>query len=81
MMEYTDDKLKAAGMKCLVEALGPVDAQRFISIVNRSDFDYTIQRRALFDNMTHEEIVAGIEAYRKDNPLSEDFMNRLKSLV
>ncbi len=42
MMEYTDDKLKAAGMKCLVEALGPVDAQRFISIVNRSDFDYTI---------------------------------------
>ena len=81
-MEYTtDDELRIAGMKCLVDALGSEGAQRFMFIMNCGDFDYTTQRRALFDNMTHEDIVAGIEAYRKDNPLSDDFRNRLKSLV
>ena len=37
----TDDKLRADGFAVLVKALGDVNAERFIMLMNREPFDYT----------------------------------------
>ena len=34
-----------AGFACLVEKLGVVDAERFVAMIKRDSFDYTIWRR------------------------------------
>jgi hypothetical protein len=45
------------GMECLVENLGLVEAERFISLVGAEHFDYTEWRREnLFPDMTVEEL-------------------------
>ena len=37
----TDNAIRLAGMKILSEKLGIVDAERFISLIIRENFDYT----------------------------------------
>lgn len=37
----TDNSIRLAGMKILSEKLGIVDAERFISLIIRENFDYT----------------------------------------
>ena len=37
----TDNSIRLAGMKILSEKLGIVDAERFISLISRENFDYT----------------------------------------
>ena len=37
----TDNVLRVDAMKALLETLGSVDAERFISMVKRDTFDYT----------------------------------------
>ena len=48
------------GFACLVERLGVVDAERFVAMIKRDSFDYTIWRREYFDKMDLEQI--GMEA-------------------
>ena len=50
----TDDKLRADGFTVLVKALGDVNAERFIMLMNREPFDYTEWRR---DNLFVGETV------------------------
>jgi len=45
----TDSVVKAEGMNALLERLGKVDAERFISLFLREPFDYTTWRTALND--------------------------------
>ena len=46
-----------AGMEALITRLGTVEAERFISIIIREQFDYTEWRKEnLFKDMTVEEI-------------------------
>lgn len=44
--ERTDTALKYEGMKILLESLGEVDAERFISLMNREPFNYTTWRQS-----------------------------------
>lgn len=45
------------GMRCLIETLGPVEAERFIATILRESFDYTQWRKTnLCPNMPLEEI-------------------------
>lgn len=37
----TESELKLAGVRALIAALGPVDAERFIVALHREPFDYT----------------------------------------
>ena len=37
----TDEELKIEGLKALTEALGDVQAEKFIALIMRSPFDYT----------------------------------------
>ena len=51
--ERTDTALKWQGMNVLIQSLGKVDAERFISLMNREPFDYTSWRR---DNLSNEDV-------------------------
>ncbi|MCL1874754.1 MAG: hypothetical protein FWF87_00680 [Synergistaceae bacterium] len=49
--------IMSAGMKCLIDKLGSVEAEMFLSIVRENTFDYTEWRRNnLWKGMSVEEI-------------------------
>jgi len=52
----TDTVLSQSAMKCLIDNFGIVQAERFISLVNKERFDYTEWQRDLFNDMTVEEL-------------------------
>ena len=53
-MEMSDNELAVKCINVLVENVGPVDAERFVSIVNRERFDYTEWRK---DNLFVDDTV------------------------
>ncbi len=59
----TDTVIRQEGMTILLEKLGMVDAERFISLIIREPFDYTKWRADLFDNLSVEELAQKANAY------------------
>ena len=57
-----------AGFACLVERLGVIDAERFVAMIKRDSFDYTVWRREYFDKMDLEQISNESVAYAKSHP-------------
>lgn len=56
-------------MKALLNSLGKVDAERFISLIIREPFDYTKWQEDLFEDMGLEELgEKAMERYRKSYP-------------
>ena len=55
-MKMTDTEIKIKGMKALSKDLGLIEAERFISLIQRDRFDYTKWRQNLFEGMTGDEI-------------------------
>ena len=53
---HTEMALRNKGMKVLVDKLGHVEAERFISLIIREPFDYTEWQKDLFDNMSVKEL-------------------------
>lgn len=43
----SDSVIKTEGMQALLDKLGKVDAERFVSLVLREPFDYTVWRSSL----------------------------------
>ena len=77
-MTYTDSENAAICIDVLVKAVGIVDAERFIAYMNRESGDYTIARRAIFDNMSAEDLDKNLEEYKKNNPqIFEVFKGRI----
>ena len=66
MTSITDTEVKQIGLGALVEALGEVDAERFITLLNRDPFDYTIWQKNNFNNMDIEQISAKAMELRKN---------------
>ncbi|MXP74350.1 hypothetical protein GN277_02600 [Lachnospiraceae bacterium WCA-9-b2] len=56
------------GFACLVEKLGVVNAERFIAMIKRDSFDYTIWRKEYFKDVDLEEIREEAVAYDKSHP-------------
>jgi hypothetical protein len=54
-------------MDALIEALGHVDAERFISMVKRETFDYTEWQRDLWKNKTIDAIHTAASEYEKQH--------------
>lgn len=52
----TDSEVKQKGLDALVDALGEVDAERFITLLHREPFDYTTWQRTIFGNIGMEEL-------------------------
>ena len=65
----TETVLMKTGMKILIEQLGNIEAERFVSILLREPFDYTEWRREnLFAGMSVEEISReAMKVYNQEN--------------
>ena len=57
------------GLKCLVENLGTIETEHFISVLLREKTDYTKWRKRYFANVTSDEFHDAAVAYGKNNPL------------
>jgi hypothetical protein len=53
---YAEMTLRNKGMKVLINKLGRVEAERFISLIIREPFDYTEWQRNLFNEMSIQEL-------------------------
>jgi hypothetical protein len=56
MTMITDTVLKDSGMKFLTEKFGMVDAERFIALIIKEPFDYTVWHRSQFQGLSVREI-------------------------
>lgn len=56
------------GYECLLETLGTIGTERFISTIIRERFDYTKWRREQFGNESIEDINAAAVKYAKEHP-------------
>lgn len=52
----TDTEIKLKSIHLLSEHLGDVEAERFITLIQREPFDYTKWRQTLDENQSIEEI-------------------------
>ena len=53
---YAEMTLRNEGMKILINNLGRVEAERFISLIIREPFDYTEWQRDLFNDISVKEL-------------------------
>jgi hypothetical protein len=67
----TDTELKIAGIDALLKALGDVQTERFIALLLREPFDYTVWQRTLWQDQTVEEISQAAMARRRTNDRTE----------
>ena len=61
----TDEQLKIEGLKALTEALGEVQAEKFIALIMRSPFDYTKWQKKLWTERSVEDISNAAMEMRK----------------
>ena len=67
MFLETDNSIRLAGMKILSEKLGIVDAERFISLISRENFDYTKWREKILNqNISIRELSRQATEYAKN---------------
>ena len=52
----TDSEIRTAGLQILIDALGVVEAERFINLILREPFDYTKWQENLWNDKTVDEI-------------------------
>jgi hypothetical protein len=64
----TDTEIRVRGLRALVEALGPVEAERFITLILREPFDYTQWQRQLWAEKSVDEISQAAMAMRSASP-------------
>ncbi len=53
----TDAEIKNKGYKVLFNNMDSIEAEKFISLVNAEQFDYTEWRKDLFEDMSLQEII------------------------
>ncbi len=61
----TDTEIRIKGIKALTESLGDVEAERFISLIQREPFDYTKWRQGMDEDLSIEEISKKAMALRR----------------
>jgi len=61
----TLNQLRRAGLMALVEALGPVDATKFLRLFDPGSGDYTAERDRVLGKPGVDELLAEMSAYRR----------------
>jgi len=64
----TDTEVRIRGLRALVEALGPVEAERFIALILREPFDYTSWQRQLWIEKGVDELSKAAMEWRRAAP-------------
>ena len=67
----TDTEIKIKGFRVLLEALGEIEAERFISLIMKEPFDYTKWQRNLLNDKTVSEISGSAMRLRRAAEESE----------
>jgi hypothetical protein len=62
----TETELRIKGIEALIESLGLVETERFISLIKRERFDYTKWQRPLWPDKSVDEISAAAMRFRKE---------------
>ena len=62
----TDDLIKRVGFAAIFEKLDLVEAERFIALIKRDNFDYTEWRKKLWEDMSVEELSKKAMDYYKN---------------
>lgn len=60
----TDTVIRNEGMRLLIEHLGKVEAERFISLIIREPFDYTEWQQDLWKDKTIKDLSEAAMEYR-----------------
>ena len=68
MYDTTNAEVMQMGMECLIEKLGIIDTERFISNLLRERFDYTEWRKKYFANVDLETFLNEAAEYEKAHP-------------
>jgi hypothetical protein len=63
----TDTEIKVRGLQVLVDALGHVEAERFITLFIREPFDYTEWQQSLWPERSVEDISKAAMEFRIKN--------------
>jgi hypothetical protein len=66
----SDTLIKHEGFQAIFEKLDLVEAERFITLIKREDFDYTEWRKNIWEDMSVAELSAKAMEYfvkKKDN--------------
>jgi len=64
----TDTEIRIHGLRALVEALGTVEAERFITLILREPFDYTQWQKQLWAERSVDELSQAAMAMRSASP-------------
>jgi hypothetical protein len=59
-----DTVLKRKGLDVLTETLGIVDTERFISLILREPFDYTIWQQNLYKDISLDEFYQNVKDFK-----------------
>ncbi len=62
----TDTEIKIDGTKALIDALGELQAERFIALITREPFDYTRWQKDMWPERSIEEISEAAMKYRDE---------------
>ena len=62
---FTDVEIRRKGLKVLIDALGNVNAEKFISLIIKEPFDYTEWQNNLWNNNSVKDISESALQYRK----------------
>ena len=63
----SDEEILERGMDCLMDNLGIIEAERFVSLVWKERDKYNKWKQE-YDSMPDEEWLAGLETYVKQHP-------------
>jgi hypothetical protein len=65
----TDIEIKRKGLKILIENLGNLEAEKFISLIIKEPFDYTEWQRTLWNDQTVKKVSEKAMNYRSKKKL------------
>ena len=68
----TDTEIKIKGIEALINTLGEVEAERFISLVMREPFDYTKWQRTLWPDKSVAGLSASAMQFRKKAKMQKE---------
>jgi hypothetical protein len=63
----TDTEIKVDGTKALIDALGELQAERFIALITREPFDYTQWQKDIWPERSIEKISEAAMKYRNES--------------
>ena len=61
----TDTEIRSDGFRALMQALGTVEAERFITLINRERFDYTEWRKYQWQDETVQSLAIRARVLRE----------------